>query len=264
MTLPRIRTPGGLALASATPANATRAPVLFLPGLFAGAWCFEQWQRRFAAARHPSFALDLRGREGSRPVDDIGRVRLQDYVDDALEATLFLGRPIVVGHSMGGLLAQAVAERGLSSATVLICAAPPRGISVATPRLMLKQLRHLPAMLACRPLEGSREEHYELSMHRMPRSEADSALAQFIPDSGRVARDISLGALTVDASRITAPMLVVAAAEDRFVAPRIGRQLARKYGAELREYQGHAHFIVAEPGWERVADDVLQWLESVV
>ncbi|HLV24748.1 MAG TPA: alpha/beta fold hydrolase [Gemmatimonadales bacterium] len=260
MALPRIHTPSGLSMTVVSPQRATRPPVLFLHGIFAGAWCFEHWQRRFAHAGHPTFALDLRGRDGSRPVHDIGRVRLGDYVDDAIEAARTLGGPIVVGHSMGGLLAQAVAANCTVNATVLICSAPPRGISLATPRLVLKQIRHLPAMLASAALHGSRAEHDELTLHLMHHDEADAAFARFIPDSGRVGRDISIGAVAVDSSRIAAPMLVVTATEDRFVAPRIGRQLAQKYGAELREYAGHAHFIIAEPGWERVADDVLLWL----
>lgn len=260
MTLPSVRTSSGLSLTVAKPSSPTRPPVLFLHGIFAGAWCFESWQRRFAAAGHPAWALDLRGREGSRPVRDIGRVTLQEYADDALEAANMIGRPLVIGHSMGGLLAQAVAQEDASAATVLICSAPPRGISLVTPRLVIRQLRHLPALLASRPINGSRAEHEALTLHRMPPQEAEEVFARFIPDSGRVARDISLGALAIDADRIRTPMLVLVAGDDRFVAPRVGYALARRYRAELLDYADHAHFMIAEPGWERVADDVISWL----
>lgn len=262
MTLPRVSTPGGVSMTAMTPARPTRRPVLFMHGIFAGSWCFEGWQRHFEAAGHPAFALDLRGREGSRPVENIGRVRLQDYVDDALEATRTLENPILVGHSMGGLLTQVVAANADVAAAVLICSAPPRGISLATPRLVVKQLRHLPAMLTSSALHGSRAEHDELTLHRMPRAEADAAFARFIPDSGRVARDISVGALAVDERRVRCPVLVVSGTKDRFVSPRVARQLARKYNAELREYAEGAHFLIAEPGWETIADDVLGWLSS--
>lgn len=262
MTLPRIRTPSGLSLTVARPVRPTRPPVLFLHGIFAGAWCFEGWQRRFAAAGHPAFALDLRGRAGSRPVRDVGRVALREYVEDALEAARQLGTPLVVGHSMGGLLAQAVAEAGASAATVLLASAPPRGIPFITPQLLLRQVRHLPALLLSRPLEGARAEHDALTLHRLPPDEADAAFARFIPDSGRVGRELSLGALSIDPSRVKTPVLVVVPGADRFVAPRAGRALARRYGADLREYPEHAHFIIAEPGWERVADDVLRWLAT--
>src|SRR5690606_34863146 len=101
MKTSRMHTPSGLALTVVEPDIQTRPPVLFLHGIFAGAWCFAGWQRRFAEAGHASYALDLRGREGSRRVSDIGRVSLRDYAADAMEAARMLERPFVVGHSMG-------------------------------------------------------------------------------------------------------------------------------------------------------------------
>ena len=40
------------------------------------------------------------------------------------------------------------------------------------------------------------------------------------------------------------------------------RKIARKYGAELRVYEGHAHMVMQEPGWEAIASDVAAWLDK--
>src|ERR671938_613742 len=79
----------------------SRPPILFIHGMFTGAWQFEGFQHHFAALGYPSHAINLRGHHGSRPVLDLGKVSVLDYVDDVLPVARALGQPIVVGHSMG-------------------------------------------------------------------------------------------------------------------------------------------------------------------
>ena len=150
---------GTLSLSVDQPERATRPPVLMLHGMFGGAWYFEKYQRFFAERGWPAYALDVRGHHGSRPVERLGEVGIADFVADALEASRAIaGRheaqpPAVIGHSMGGLLAQKLAEAGAISAAVLLCSAPPHGISLVTPTLLLKQIKHLPALLRAHRVE---------------------------------------------------------------------------------------------------------------
>src|SRR5919199_2799216 len=131
---------GGLTALVEDAAPASRPSILFVHGMFAGAWQFEGFQRHFAALGYSSHAINLRGHHGSRAVPDLGKVSVLDYVNDALPIARALGRPVVIGHSMGGLIAQKLAEAGAVTAAVLLCAAAPRGISILTPRLVVKQL----------------------------------------------------------------------------------------------------------------------------
>ena len=57
-------------------------------------------------------------------------------------------------------------------------------------------------------------------------------------------------------------MLVVAGREDRITPAKMVRKIARKYGAELRVYDGHAHMVLLEPGWEVIAREVATWLDA--
>ncbi|HEX5580793.1 MAG TPA: alpha/beta fold hydrolase [Gemmatimonadaceae bacterium] len=253
-------TPSGLALRVCEPAEPRHPPLLLIHGFAGASWYWERWQGFLAARGRPTAALDLRGRPGSRPVADLGRVTLADYVADASEAARFLGRPAVVGHSMGGLLAQKLAEADLVSALVLLCSMPPRGIFFAQPRLVLHQVRHLWAMIAGRPITPGRDEMEEIVLNRMPPDERLALADDFQQESGTVARELSLGGLAVDARRVRCPTLVVSAEHDRFFAPRVAREVAERYGVRPREYAGHAHFLVMEPGWERVAAEVEGWV----
>jgi pimeloyl-ACP methyl ester carboxylesterase len=262
--LTQIRITGGLTGTAATVASSTRPPVLFVHGMFGGAWMFADWQRRFAELGYSSVAIDLRGHGESRPVPDVGRVSVREYVDDALAVAATLGRPVVIGHSMGGLIAQKLAELDAVRAVVLLCAAPPRGITVASPSLLVRQLKHAPAVLFSRPLLPDRRDAEALMFNRIPPAEHEALLARMVPESGRAGRELSLGAIAIDERRVRAPILNVTALEDRFLVPRVGRAIARKYGAEQLELEGHAHYLLAEPGWERVADSVAGWLERAL
>lgn len=255
-----------LRLTLAAPAGATQPPVLLVHGFAAGAWMWEDWQRMLAEHGFPTYALDLRGRPGSRPAADFGRVTLHDYADDVCEAAAFVARrhgvakPLIVGHSMGGLLAQMACERDAVLAAAFVSAAPPRGIPLFTPQLARRQLKHVPAMAFGRPLRATDDDHRALTFNRTPDPDTRESLAKLGPESGTVAREISLGRVGVDARRVRCPVISISASDDRFVPVGVGRKLATKYQCPWWLYEGHAHNILGEPGWERPAGHVGRWL----
>lgn len=264
MTLERLTIDGLTVHVARPPATGApgRPPILLVHGMFGGAWYFERYQRFFAARGYPAFALDLRGHHGSRPVEDLGRVTLADYVDDARAVARHLGRPIVLGHSMGGLMAQRLAEEDAVAAAVLVASAPPRGITPATPMLVRKQLKHAWAIVRQRTVMGSFRDHLAMSLNRTPPDEARLAYDRLVPESGRASLELSIGAIAVDAARVRCPMMGIVGRDDRFIVPRVMRAIARKYDMPLVEVPGHGHFIVTEPGWEGPAGMIADWLES--
>ncbi|HET7456872.1 MAG TPA: alpha/beta fold hydrolase [Gemmatimonadaceae bacterium] len=247
-----------------------KPPVLFVHGMMVGAWVFERYQRLFAAHGYASWAVNLRGHCGSRPVPDLGRVSLQYYVNDAMEAARALAaahgveRPVIVGHSMGGLIAQVLAERDAVEAAVLLCSAPPRGITVSSLRLAYHQLRYLWPILRGRPLVARPAGASALNFNRVPPAERAGLYARMVPESGRVGLELSLGMVSVDDRRVTRPVLVCAAADDRLVPARVARRLAKKYDAPYREFADHGHFLVYEPNWEGPATEIAHWLDETV
>lgn len=258
------RLPSGLTGRAALPDDPRHPPLLLLHGLAGGAWYWERWQRFLAERGWPSYALNLRGHHDSRPVPALGKVSLRDYVDDAREAAAALGRPPVVGHSMGGLLAQALAADDAVSAAVLLCAMPPKGIRFASIPLAWRQLRNLGPLLFERPVVGRVADHEYLSLHRVPASERTALARRLVPDSGRVGRELSLGGLAVDRDRVRCPMVSISAEEDRFFPPRVGREIAARYHCAWWRYTAHAHFVVMEPGWDTIAADAERWLTHML
>ena len=265
---------GSLTVRSAQPTPkagaGARPPILFVPGYFATAWVYESYLPFFADRGYAGFAVNLRGREGSTLPSGtlLGRVTLEDYIEDARAVARWLverlGKPIVIGHSMGGLIAQKLGEEGLARALVLLSPAPPRGISVMTSPVIRRQMRYLPALLRSRRIVPRFSDMRALVLNRVPAAEQESIFAQFIPDSGRAGRDMSLGAVRVDADRLRAngcKVLVVTSDDDRFIPPRIAQRIAQRYHAPLYIARGHGHLMLREPGWQEAADFIAGWLE---
>lgn len=246
----------GLSITAVRPTRESGAPLLFIPGLFAAGWMFERWMTYFAKRGRATYALDLRGHGASAPVADLGRVSLGDYVDDALRATRALGDVVVVGHSMGGLVAQKLAELGAASTAVLVSPAPPRGIPLISLGLVLRQAKYLPALLRSREIRVQRADADAIIMNRILPDERPAVFARFQPDSGRASREMMLGAMAVDQRRVRCPILVFAGDDDRFIPLRVARRVAGKYRAPLRVLPGRAHLMMQEPGWPDAAGEI--------
>jgi pimeloyl-ACP methyl ester carboxylesterase len=253
---------GDLTVERALPAVERHPPVLFVHGIFVDAREWQTWLPRFAARGFPAYAVNLRGRSGSRPGTRLGSVAFDDYVSDAAEVARGLGRPAVVGHSMGGLIAQRLAELDVVRSAVLVTPAPPRGIFLFTAELAINQARYLPQILTNRVIVPDREAIRRLAMNCAPLELQTQALSELVPDSGRAAREISLTGIPVDASKVRCPLRVVAAEQDRFIPARVVGKIARRYRARLDVMPNHGHIVNMEPGWEALADDIASWIGS--
>src|SRR6185295_12439662 len=105
---------------------------------------------------------------------------LSDYVADALEVARTLKNPIVIGHSMGGLVAQKVAEAGACRAAVFLSAAPPRWIPVVSWTLVIKQLKYAKAMATFSALMPDRSDADALMFNRTPITDRAAFFQQLV------------------------------------------------------------------------------------
>jgi pimeloyl-ACP methyl ester carboxylesterase len=255
------RTLGTLNLETADAAAPRGAPVLCLHGLFAGSWVYERILPRLAEQGHPAAALSFRGR-ASQGAPAVEPYAIEDYAADAAEAARALDRPIVIGHSLGGLVAQMLAARGLVRGAVLISSAPPRGIPVLSGPMIARMWRYLPALLRSRSFLPAASDLDALVLNRVPAAERAALRARLVPDSGRAARQAALGTVKVGRADVRVPLLVVTGDEDRFVPRRVAERIARRYAAPLLVARGHGHFMFAEPGWDAQLRVILDWLDA--
>lgn len=242
-----------------TPAG---TPVVFLHGAFADHTCFAEWTPRFAAAGHLAIAPSRRGRLGIGP-DRADGLTFDDYVDDTLAVLDEIqDRPVLVGHSLGGLIAQRVAEQGRAAAVVLLASAPPAMLT-AQPIALRHFAPNLGRIMSGRPFIVPDGACSVLALNDVPEADRPAIHARLTHESGRVYRAAMMGSIRVDASKVNVPVRVIGGADDRIISAKLVRKTAAHYGVDAELLDDHAHWLIGEPGWERIADDVLRWVGQV-
>lgn len=252
-----------------------KAPVMMVHGMCCtgDVWSLFRgyFEARGARVFTPTLRPDARVTILGKPNRALRDLRFGDYVreleGEAARIAQETGRrPVVIGHSMGGLLAQALAERGCVDAAVFISPSAPAGVRDPTARLFWSVVA-LSNLLGIAPwaIKSSRKLVQRSVFNVLPEAEHDAAYNAFVYESGRVFND--LGNWPIDETRIRVPVLTIAAGRDRLVPAKLVRLTGKKYaaiGGEFREYAEHGHWLYAEPGWERPAADIYAWLEKAI
>lgn len=250
--------------------------IFMIHGMWGGPWYWENYRGVFEAEGYrcvsttlPYHDVDPRGAPDPR----LGTTGLLDYAGAIEQEVRRLGvRPILMGHSMGGLLAQILGARGLAKALVLLTPASPAGILALTPSV----IRSFWSMQTTwgfwrKPMRQTFGEAVYSMLHLLPEKERKETYDKFVYESGRAAFEIgywlfdSTGASRVDESKVACPVLVVAGAQDRITPASVVRRVAKKYQAvsTCKEFENHAHWVVAEPRWQEVAEYVAGWLRPL-
>ena len=253
---------GGLNAIISAPAIETGPPLLFVHGYFGLAVAFERMMHCLSAKGHRCVAIDLRGHGGSALAGDLGKVSIHEYADDVERVARLLGDPIIIGHSMGGLLAQLAAERQAARGIVLLAPAPPRGIPVLSLKLAIHQAKYMPAIVTSRVVVPGRTDLRVLVLNRVPESEREMLLDMMVPDSGRAALQMSVLGVPVDRARITVPVLVIGGDMDLFIPFSRTERVAKRYGTEAVSAPGRGHMLIIEPGYEEICDWIAAWIRS--
>ncbi|MCT7659598.1 alpha/beta hydrolase [Mycobacterium deserti] len=247
------------------PTADARPPILFVHGVFGRPSLLQPWTQFFSAAGFECHVPTLPGRD---PTSDevLARTGIEDCFEVALAAYDRLGTPpIVIGHSMGGLLTQKLAAARTPRAAVLLASIPP-GVLWTQLRGMPYLLPLLPRILAGKPFLPPARTMREVPLSTLPTAEQDELIPKLVRDSGRVFREMALGASStrVNASDVTCPVLCVSAGQDRNVAQWISRRIAARYNAEHQVHPGLPHWIIAGSAVDEVAPPVLAWLNNTL
>ncbi len=236
---------------------------LLIHGAWHGPWCWDGFAARLAERGHDVRAVLLRGHDGS---GERMRHRIRHYAEDVQRATVrFAEPPVLVGHSMGGLLAQRHAQRHPARAVVLLASLPPgSAIRVAARLTWRHPLAMIDATLQWRlkPLVATRAQVRAMFFtDDTPTAIVDTCHANLRDESYVAFLDMLVPPLRQP--EIRAPVLVLGASDDAIVTAEDVRRTARAYEAEAELFDGMGHDMTLEPGWERVADRVDAWVHGV-
>ncbi|WP_264658753.1 alpha/beta hydrolase [Azospirillum canadense] len=244
--------------------------IVMVHGAFAGAWCFEVFRGVFRDLGWTVHDPDLKGHGVAVGTgQDLVGVGMADYRAD-LTAFLqgFPEPPVLLGHSMGGVLVQQLAADGLARALVLVDAAPRAGIlpSTDSERTAAQGLMSLGPFWTT-VVHPNFAVAAGDSLNGVPADERRAVFDRFGPESGRALFELFFWMLdrtkatAVDVGAVRCPVLCVSGREDRIVSPETARASvsAFRYGT-YREAPGHGHMLLVEPGAADIARSIAEWL----
>lgn len=219
----------------------------------------------------------------SNPGHDGNPAELRSKVHPALTSTGFIDvvnnintllntlpeKPLIIGHSMAGMAVLKLIEMDKAVAGVSIDGAPPK--NVFPPFQTLKTV--IPAFgffSSKKFFMGSRDWYDYAFFNTIPENEKKQAFEKFaVPESYKVSRELVLNSFSnIDFKKPHAPILFIGGGSDHIFPPALTRTIAGKYKdsrsqVSLKVFEGKSHFICGEPGWETVADYILDWYESL-
>jgi pimeloyl-ACP methyl ester carboxylesterase len=177
--------------------------------------------------------------------------------------------PILIGHSMGGLVAAMAARRAKVRALVLLAPSAPWGVTASSMEEAATAVGlHLLGPFWAQSVAPDRSLARSYSLDRMPNAEREAAVARMRAESGRALWEtlnwwLDPFMTTSLGDGVRTPCLVISGERDVVHPPATVRQTATRLGAEFIEAPGMSHWLLGEPGWEEIAEIAMAWLEDV-
>ena len=253
--------------------------IAFIHGNFVTRRSWEPWLARYSARGYNVVSIAYPGRD--KPVESLKAnprdpflrtLDLKTTIEHHVQEIRALDeKPIIIGHSFGGLITQLMVQRDLAVAAVAIDSVAPPGV------LSLKWSFFKGTWPVLNPFAGSRP-YYMSFKHYQYAFANDQTLAEqragydldIVPESRPLARGGLFPVAKVDFKRSHAPLLFIAGEKDHLMPASLNRTNYERYKkkssslVEFKEFAGRGHYsIIGGQGWEEVADYALAWVQRV-
>jgi pimeloyl-ACP methyl ester carboxylesterase len=244
-------------------------PIVMVHGAFVAGWSFERFRAPFEAAGHPVFAPDLRGHGAAEPAEQVIGVSMRDYAHDIAAFCRGLrSAPILVGHSMGGLVAQLAASEVQPLALVLLAPSPPWGVGGWSLEESLTAFgAQMASLMSNGALEPDRDAMRRYGLPRLGDADAEPVLARLRPESARAVHETlnwwldPFMTTALGAGPLPAPSLVISGEADPIHPAASGWMVADRIGGAFERLPAMGHWLIGEPGWEAAAELALEFVE---
>lgn len=249
--------------------------VVFIHGTNAGPWTMKNFSDHFEREGFTCHSPAYRGHDVP-PSDESSRrlegLSIADYVDDISKFVEKLEtKPILVGHSLGGVVAQKLAAKGLAKATILLNGSVNWGILPTTDeeRALGKMF-----MAAGSFWEGTMLPDFEtmakFGLNKIDPADQRSVFEQLGPESGQVLFELFFWIFDqnqttrIDYDAIDCPVLMISGTDDLAIPPSTARKIFERYGpkAQFHEAVGHGHYLMLEPQWQKIAAICTDWIAA--
>jgi len=249
-------------------------PIVFIHGTNAGPWTLTNFADFFAAKGFACHCPAYRHHDPSPSLEQAALIKglsIEDYVEDIASFVKTLdAQPILVGHSLGGIIAQKLASCGLASAIVLLNGSVNWGILPTTdPERELAKMFISNGAFWKETLLPDFETMARFGLNKLDVKEQRRVFDRLGPESGQVMFELFCWMFDdnqttrIDYGAITCPVLMVSGTDDLAVPPSTSRLIAERHGerATFCEAPNFGHYLTLEPAWKEIAELCAGWID---
>jgi len=190
---------------------------------------------------------------------NLRKARIRDYVDKV--KAMVTENDIVIGHSMGGLIVQKLAEETDIKGGVAICSAAPKGVKFRG-GIVLASAKYAPRVIMGKPFKEDYKYVKKYMLVGVKEEDARSIYEKLEKESALVTYELGMNRIAVDENKVNCPLLFIATKDDRLCAPELVKRVAEKYNAEYRLYKGCHHFFYND-SWRDIAEGIYDFITKL-
>jgi len=256
----------------------TSKTIVFVTGAFVTHKGWEPWQKFFEGKGYKTLAPPWPHKDGSadelrkRQPNDVAlaTLTLQEVIDSYANIIKALpGKPIVIGHSLGGLMTQIIVNHDLAAAGIAIHPVPPLGVFPYEFTFLKAGWKSLGLFTSLKKtyLMSFKDWQYAF-VNGMPLDEQQKAYEEnTIPESKTVARGGLTSAAKVDFAKEHAPLLITSGDQDTIIPAHLNMRNFKAYKKnssvlDYKEFKGRNHFVVGQKTWKEDAEYIAEWIEK--
>jgi pimeloyl-ACP methyl ester carboxylesterase len=252
--------------------------IVFVHGMYLTGAYWSGWAAYFSKLGYTCHAINWPRREAPiakqwarHPDPELHTIGLTQVTTHVAQFVKNLPeRPILIGHSMGGLIVQLLRQQALAAAAMVINSAPSQGLLSLRWSFLRANWAHLnPFVPPKKPVTlGFRNFQYAFA-NGLPENIQRAAFEHdIVPESRRIAPDALGKAGQVDYAKPGCPLLFIAGSHDHIIPPSLNKANFRRYAKHatnisFREFPDRRHLIISQPGWEEVAEFCQNWLSQI-
>ena len=259
--------------------TATKAPVVFIHGLWLHATAWEPWQDLFTEAGYTSSAPGWPGEPGTVDAARANPDAVADHgIDDvtghyASIIDTLPTRPIVIGHSFGGMIAEKLLGMDYAAAAIGIDAAQIKGVLPLPLSALHSTLPVFKNPANAHKAVALTKEQFRYSFGNAVSEEESGQLYErwAIPSPGKPLFEAATANFTLHSPDAVntknpdrGPLLLTMGKQDHTVPEVITKSSLKQYRhsiatTDLAEFD-RGHSLTIDTGWREVADACLVWL----
>jgi len=250
------------------PVKATQTPILFIHGANMSGWCWDHhFMSYFSDLGHPTYAVDLRGHGQSGGQHQLSNNSIADYVTDIQRVIDEIGTPpILIGHSLGGLIIQKFIEHNTVPACVLMASVPVDGLIPSVMDLFVNPTLFIQYNLS--ELFGTWFSGVDVTRNSVFSGEVKDTVvikycSEMQPSSPKALLDTLWLGLPSKKNPFNIPMLSLGADEDTFFRPNQIEKTADVYNATYINMKKTSHTMMLDSHWQESADAIANWLKKI-